>query len=142
LQKTIVGAGRSYMLETASQWLIVAVGLWMLWRAFRPHDHDHERSGPVLALVAGLVPCPLTTFIMTYAVANGLVVSGLILSGTFGIGMVATVAIFPLLAVLFRTRLLPVMARTETVRRRIGHLLEVGAALAVIFLGLWPLLRK
>lgn len=58
---------------------------------------------------------------MTYAVANGLVASGLILAGTFAAGMVVTVAAFPLLAVLLRSRLLPVMARTETWRGRIGH---------------------
>jgi hypothetical protein len=30
------------------------------------------------------------------------------------------------------------MAFTETWRGRIGHILEIGAALAVILLGLWP----
>jgi nickel/cobalt exporter len=91
--------------------------------------------------VTGLVPCPLTTFIMTHAVANGVVASGLILAGTFAAGMVITVAAFPLLAVLLQTRLLPVMARTETWRGWIGHILEMGAALAVILLGLWPLIQ-
>jgi nickel/cobalt exporter len=80
LQRTIGGAGRAPALEHASQALIVLFGLWLLWRALRPHSHDHDRSGPALAFVTGLVPCPLTTFIMTYAVANGLVASGLILA--------------------------------------------------------------
>jgi nickel/cobalt transporter (NicO) family protein len=79
---------------------------------------------------------------MTYAVANGLVASGLILAGTFAAGMVIAVAAFPLLAVLLRTRLLPVMARTETQRGRIGQILEMGAALAVILLGLWSLIQR
>lgn len=142
LQQTIGGAGRAPALEHASQFLIVLVGLWLLWRAFRPHSHDHDRSGPALAFVTGLIPCPLTTFIMTYAVANGLVVSGLILAGTFAAGMVVTVATFPLLAVLLRTRLLPMMTHTETWRGRIGHGLEIGAALAVMLLGVWPLLSR
>jgi nickel/cobalt transporter (NicO) family protein len=142
LQRTIGGAGRAPALEHTSQILIVLVGLWLLWRAFRPHSHDHDRSGPALAFVTGLVPCPLTTFIMTYAIANGLVASGLILAGTFAAGMVISVAAFPLLAVLLRTRLLPVMARTETRRGRIGQILEMGAALAVILLGLWSLIQR
>lgn len=141
LQRTIGGAGRAPALEHASQILIVAIGLWLFWRALRPHSHAHDRSGPVLAFVTGLVPCPLTTFIMTYALANGLMVSGLILSGTFAAGMIVTVASFPLLAVLLRTRLLPLLARTETLRVRTGYILEVGAALGVILLGLWPLIR-
>ncbi|MFG1306992.1 hypothetical protein V5F34_22970 [Xanthobacter autotrophicus] len=141
LQRTIGGAGRAPVLEHASQILIVLIGMWLLWRALRPHTHAHDRSGPVLAFVTGLVPCPLTTFIMTYALANGLMVSGLILSGTFAAGMIFTVASFPLLAVLLRTRLLPLLARTETLRVRTGYILEVGAALGVILLGLWPLIR-
>jgi ABC-type nickel/cobalt efflux system permease component RcnA len=141
LQRTIGGAGRAPALENASQILIVLIGLWLLLRALRPHTHAHDRSGPVLAFVTGLVPCPLTTFIMTYALANGLMVSGLILSGTFAVGMIVTVASFPLLAVLLRTRLLPLLARTETLRARTGYILEVGAALGVILLGLWPLIR-
>ncbi|MFG1230380.1 HoxN/HupN/NixA family nickel/cobalt transporter [Xanthobacter wiegelii] len=141
LRNTIGGAGRAPMLEQASQVLIVVVGLWLLWRAVRPHSHDHDRSGPALAFVTGLVPCPLTTFIMTYALAHGALMSGLVLSGTFAAGMVVTVASFPLLAVLLRTRLLPLLARTEVLRARTGHVLEVGAALAVILLGLWPLVR-
>ena len=107
----------------------------------QPNGHDHGRSGPALAFVTGLVPCPLTTFIMTYAVANGLLVAGLILSETFAAGMVVTVAAFPLLAVLLRTRMVPLMARTERLRERTGHHLEIAAALAVIMVGVWPLIR-
>ena len=56
--------------------------------------------------------------------------------------MIATVATFPLVAILLRTRLVPLMARTENARRRIGFVLEAGAAIAIIMLGTWPLLGK
>ncbi|MDI4238779.1 hypothetical protein OZ411_38965 [Bradyrhizobium sp. Arg237L] len=36
LKHTIGGAGRAPALEQASQILIVLIGLWLLWRAFRP----------------------------------------------------------------------------------------------------------
>jgi nickel/cobalt exporter len=62
VQRTLVGAGRAPLLERSSQVLIVLVGLWLLWQAFRPHHHNHDRSGPALAFVGGLIPCPLTTF--------------------------------------------------------------------------------
>jgi len=97
---------------------------------------------PSRFFVAGLVPCPLTTFIMTYAVANGLVWAGLILSGTFAAGMIVTVAVFPAPAVLLRTTLVSWMSSTETLRRGTGHLLEPISALAVILVGLWPLILQ
>lgn len=141
LQRTIGGAGRAPALEHASQVLIILVGVWLLWRALRPHDHDHGRSGPVLAFVTGLVPCPLTTFIMTYAVAHGFLVAGLVLSGMFAAGMIVTVAAFPLLAVILRARMMPMMVRTERLRERIARLLELMAALGVTLLGALPFIR-
>lgn len=141
LQRTLVGAGRAPTLERASQVLIVLIGLWLLWRAFRPREHDHARSGPMLAFVGGLIPCPLTTFIMSYAVANGLVGAGLILSGSFAGGMIVTVVAFPLLAILLRTRLVVLLDRASGWRYQVGFGLEVIAALAIVALGAWPLLR-
>jgi len=141
LQRTLVGAGRAPMLERASQVLIVLVGLWLLWRAFRPHEHDRARSGPMLAFVGGLIPCPLTTFIMSYAVANGLVGAGLVLSSSFAGGMILTVFAFPLLAILLRTRLVALLNQTAGWRSQAGFGLEVIAALAIVALGVWPLLR-
>ncbi|MBN9448879.1 MAG: ABC transporter permease [Bosea sp.] len=141
LRKTLVGAGRAPALEQFSNGLIVAVGLWLLWRAMRPHQHETTGSGPMLAFVGGLVPCPLTTFIMSYAVMNGLVGAGLLLSGAFASGMIITVVAFPLLAVLFRARLVALLDRTDGWRRHAGFGLEIAAALAIVTLGAWPLLR-
>jgi len=67
LERTIGNAGRAPMLEHASHVLILLLGLWLFIRAVRPHRHDDERSGFALAFVTGMIPCPLTTFIMTYA---------------------------------------------------------------------------
>jgi nickel/cobalt exporter len=141
LRHTIGGAGRAPALEQASQILIVLIGLWLLWRSFRPHHHHHDRSAPLLAIATGLIPCPLTTFIMTYAVVHGAVKWGLLLSALFAAGMTFTVALFPLTAVLARTRLLPLIARTEAIRNRVASAVEVCAAIAIIAVGALPLLR-
>jgi nickel/cobalt exporter len=140
LQKTIGGAGRAPALEHASQVLIALIGVYLLWRALRPHAHDHGRSGPVLGFVTGLVPCPLTTFIMTYAATNGLIAAGLILAATFGAGMIVTVAACPLLAVLLRTWLLPLVSWSQLWRKRFAASLEIGSAIVILALGLLPLL--
>ena len=136
------GAGRAPALEQASQVLIVLIGFWLLWRAFRPHLHRHDGSAPLLAIVTGLIPCPLTTFIMTYAAAHGAIKWGLLLSALFAVGMTFTVALFPLTAVLARTRFLPLVARTDAIRNRVASAVEVCAAIAVIAIGALPLLRQ
>ena len=64
IRRTIGGAGRAPG---------IVIGLWLLFRALHPHEQAHAaRDGRVLALVTGLVPCPLTTFIMVYAAAQGI----------------------------------------------------------------------
>ena len=69
-QRTLGGAGRAVELQTASQVLIIGIGLWLLVSALFHHKRLH--SAPVLAVAAGFVPCPLTTFVMTYAVTKGM----------------------------------------------------------------------
>ena len=101
-----------------------------------------QRGSVAFAIATGPIPCPLTTFIMTYAAAHGAVQSGLLLSALFATGMTFTVALFPLTAVLGRTRLLPLIARSETVRNRVAMGLETFAAIAVIMLGAWPLVSN
>ncbi len=139
LERTIGGAGRAVVLERVSQFLIVLIGLWLLWQALRPHVHTTERSGPVLAFVTGLVPCPLTTFIMTYAVAQNAVAAGLVLSGAFAAGMIVTVAAFPVAAILARSNLVSLLNRGRKLQPMLGRVIGVAAALAVIALGGWPL---
>lgn len=142
LTQTLGGAGRAPVLEAASQVLIISIGLWLFWRAFHPHRHHHPSSAPLLAVAAGIVPCPLTTFIMTYAVVHGAIKWGVLLSAVFAAGMILTVALFPLAVVLARTWVMPSISKTEAIRGRIEVGLEAAAALALIALGAWPLLLR
>jgi hypothetical protein len=70
LQWTIACGGAPF-LNNVSHMLIVAVGLGLFWRAFQPHARDQQGPALALAFVTGLVPCPLTTVIMTYAATPG-----------------------------------------------------------------------
>jgi ABC-type nickel/cobalt efflux system permease component RcnA len=140
LQRTLGGAGRAPILEHASHILILLSGLWLLFRALRSHSHHGERSAFALAFVTGMIPCPLTTFIMTYAAVHGAVGAGLILSGTFAAGMIVTVAVFPLLAVGLRTRALPAaLAFSPRWRHGAVRTLEIAAALAIAAIGGWQM---
>jgi nickel/cobalt exporter len=68
-----VEAGRAPVIELASQMLVVALGLFLLWKALRPHAHRASGSGPVLAMAAGLVPWTLATMSAVAVLLLGLV---------------------------------------------------------------------
>jgi ABC-type nickel/cobalt efflux system permease component RcnA len=71
ISKVFAFGGRTPQFELASGVLIVAIGGFLLWRSLKS---DHGRSsgdGKSLAFVTGLIPCPLTTFIMSYGPHRG-----------------------------------------------------------------------
>lgn len=74
--RTLVGAGRAPALENLSRYMLVAIGLWLVFRAWRARPHVHG-EGYMAGFIAGLVPCPLTLFVMTLAVSRGVPEAGL-----------------------------------------------------------------
>jgi nickel/cobalt transporter (NicO) family protein len=143
LRSTIGGAGRAPAFEIASAALIIVIGLWLLYRAWQTHEHSHTTTdGKVLAFVTGLVPCPLTTFIMVYASAQGIILAGLLVTAGMAIGMIATIAIFALGAMLLHDRFFVLMQRTDRYRDRVGRGLEIASAVAIIFFGIWLLATR
>src|SRR5262245_21669771 len=71
ISRSLAAGGRAPAFELASAGLITAIGLYLVMRTVRPHRHQVARDGKLLAVATGLAPCPLTTFILTYALARG-----------------------------------------------------------------------
>jgi nickel/cobalt exporter len=140
ISRSFAAGGRAPSFQVASAVLIVMIGAWLLVKSARMHDHGHERSGNALAVATGLIPCPLTTFILALAIAKGKLAVGLAAIGGMLAGVVTTLVVFAVTAIVVRDRLLPVLARTERVRFTIGKTLEVASAGAVIGLGLLMLM--
>jgi len=136
ISRSLAAGGRAPAFETASAALIVCTGAFLLWRSLRPHKHAYASDGRMLAFVTGLIPCPLTTFILTYAVAKHQLAVGFAAVGAMAVGVIATLSSFAIAAVLARDRLVRLLARTEKFGHRLGMALEVGSACAVIVLGL------
>ena len=90
--------------------------------------------------MTGMIPCPLTTFVMSYAVARGLIGPGLAVTAAMGLGMIATIGGIALAAVLARGRFMSLFAKTEAWRGRAGFVLEIGSSLLVVALGAWTLI--
>ena len=136
ISKAFAYGGRTPQFEIASGALVALIGAYLLWRTTR-HDHTSPRDGKTLAFVTGLIPCPLTTFIMTYALARGMLGAGLAVTAAMTLGMIATIAGVALLATVARPWLLALLERSEGLRRRGGMILEIGGAVLVLAFGLW-----
>ena len=139
VQKTITGAGRAPLLEDISSAIIIVIGLWLLVQAFRGHHHGQAARSRLLFVAAGFVPCPLTTFIMVYTVAHGMVAAGLLVTAAMAAGMVLTISAFAIAAVLFHNALFHFFKRRERQWHRMSHIFEILSAAAVIGAGVWLL---
>ena len=86
--RTIAGAGQAPALEFISRILLVVIGLWLIARALFGRSHAHG-EGVLAGVAAGLIPCPLTLFLMFYALSRGVPEAGL----TFAFSMLCGVGL-------------------------------------------------
>jgi ABC-type nickel/cobalt efflux system permease component RcnA len=114
------------------------------------HGHDHEHQRPAgraeqgaLSLGVGLVPCTGAVLILLYALANDILLAGVLLVTAIAAGMAITMGGLGLLSIVARNA---VVARVETGRNGQGRLAAIsdyGGALAITAIGtvlLWAAL--
>jgi nickel/cobalt transporter (NicO) family protein len=109
-------------LKVASYGTITAIGMGMLVGALRRrsvdaacaacaqgHDHgDHHRgrgAGGLLSLAVGVIPCSGAVIILVFALANGILMSGLIMTGFIALGMAMTLALIAMTTTYARGRM-------------------------------------
>ena len=141
ISRAFAYGGRTPQFEAASGTLIILIGAYLLWVALN-HRHDAGNKGRTLALATGMIPCPLTTFVLTYALAKGVLASGLLVTAAMAAGMVITIGGVALAAALARERLFGLLARSEGWRHHVGLGLEVGSAALVLLLGVVTLIQS
>lgn len=92
LISSVLGSvGRAPLLENLSRILMGGVGIWMIWAALQTkHVHASNSENRLFAVFAGLIPCPLTFFIMTFAITRGVVEAGLAFAVMMLIGVFIT----------------------------------------------------
>jgi ABC-type nickel/cobalt efflux system permease component RcnA len=88
-----------------------------------------------------MIPCPLTTFVMSYALARGVLGAGLLVTTAMTAGMIADIGGIALAASFARNRFVELMSRTEHLRLRLGQVLEIGGSLAVLGFGFWTMFK-
>jgi ABC-type nickel/cobalt efflux system permease component RcnA len=141
ISRAFAYGGRTPQFETASGILIVLIGVFLLWRSLTDRHAAATADGKTLAFVTGMIPCPLTTFVLSYALARGVLTAGLLVTAAMAVGMIAAIGGIALMAAMARTRFMALLSRTERLRHRLGRALEVLGSLAVLGFGLWTLAR-
>ena len=121
--------------------LIIAIGAYLLWASLS-HRHNAVPKGRSLALASGMIPCPLTTFVLSHALPGGVLASGLLVTAAMAVGMITTVGGVALVTTVARGRLVGLLARSESWRHRAGTALEVEGATLVLLLGISTFLRS
>ena len=125
---------------------IALIGAWMVVGAWRgtgghhhhTHDHDHHHGGGtghrrLLALAAGFVPCSGAILILTFAIANGILVSGLAMVVAIAVGMALTLAGLGLVSMLLHHQVAVRFAGRGRAARWLGL---VGPLLILVIGGL------
>ena len=152
-----VGLSEVPGLRAGSFLIIVGIGVYMLYAAVRAslgpdagahghhhgHHHHHHHGGGraeggLLALAAGMAPCPGAVLIMLYAVANGMIVPGFLLVAAMSLGIGLSICILGVGAILARQTAMRVMERAGG-NRGLGalrHGMNYAGAVFVTLVGL------
>jgi ABC-type nickel/cobalt efflux system permease component RcnA len=134
-------AGRAPLLEDISRGFLGLIGVWMLWRAFRPPRLRHPSSeGMSVGVIAGLVPCPLTLFVMTYAVSRGAPEAGLAFAAVMMIGVALTLCAVACASIFARQGIMKLVAARPVLVERVTRGLEGGVGGALVLIAFFKLL--
>ena len=101
----LTGAGQAPLVEDVSRGLLGLIGLWMLWQALRHQDEQpdtHHRNAAV--------PCPLTLFVMIFAMTRQVPEAGLAFAVVMMAGVAITLSAVALAAVVLRQTLMGFVA--------------------------------
>jgi nickel/cobalt transporter (NicO) family protein len=133
--RSLVGAGRTPSLEWTSRLILVVIGLWLIVRAIRAKPHVHG-EGIATGFIAGLIPCPLTLFVMTLALSRGAPEAGLAFSVSMLLGVATILGAVAVISAIARNSLVHLFDHHGTATTRISRTLDALAGLALTSIAL------
>lgn len=141
MTRTMVGAGRAPAIENLSRSLLILIGIWFVIRAFRGQTRHPKREGLAVGFIAGLIPCPLTLFVMVLALSRGVPEAGIAFAASMMMGVALTLALIAAIAIIGRDILSGRLQRAGTSVAIIARSLDGLAGLLLISFGVLELYR-
>jgi ABC-type nickel/cobalt efflux system permease component RcnA len=136
VSRALGSVGRAPVLEDISRGLLAAIGAWMIIRALGWRFRS-KAEGPIVAIIAGLIPCPLTLFAMIFAMSRGAPEAGLLFAAAMMIGIAFTLAAVALAAAVARHWVLLAIFQRRAHRLNVmSHALEGVAGVFLLLIGL------
>jgi nickel/cobalt exporter len=141
VSRMLGSAGDAPMLEGLSRGLLGVIGGWMLWSAlFRPTHSHGEAEGISVGILAGLIPCPLTLFVMTFAMSRGVPLAGVLFAVVMMAGVALTLMVTALAAVLFTRQLTLLLSSHPRLIAALSKGVEAIAGLILVAIAVRELL--
>jgi nickel/cobalt transporter (NicO) family protein len=141
ITRTLVGAGRAPVLEDVSRGILVLVGIWFVVRALRGRAHHAKQEGVAVGVAAGLIPCPLTLFVMVLALSKDIAAAGVAFAGAMMLGIGLTLGAVAALAVIGRNTFAIMLTRYGASIAAVARGLDGVAGVLLIAFGLREMLR-
>lgn len=138
--RSLVGAGRAPSIEWTSRVILVAIGLWLIIRAIWAKPHVHG-EGIATGFIAGLIPCPLTLFVMTLALSRGAPEAGLAFSVSMLLGVATILGAVAVVSAVARGALVQLFDRHGTTIVKISRGLDALAGAALMSIALLELAK-
>ncbi|MDB5525161.1 MAG: high-affinity nickel-transporter [Rhizobium sp.] len=143
VSRMLGSAGDTPALENISRGLLGLIGLWMLWSAFFRHPHVHgDKEGLTVGMMAGLIPCPLTLFVMTFSMSRGVPVAGLLFAVVMMLGVIFTLSLTALTVVVFRQQVVRLLAARPRLISGLSKSIEAVAGFILVAIAIREILLR
>ena len=131
-------AGRAPLLEDISRGLLGLIGLWLIVFALRPTpDHPHPtRRNAAFAVTAGLIPCPLTLFVMLFAATRGVPQAGIAFAAVMMVGVALTLGAVAMAALCAHRSLERVLTHHPHALARTAAALQVLTGIVLVIIAI------
>ncbi|MDA4848285.1 ABC transporter permease [Hoeflea poritis] len=137
---TFGASSQTPVLETLSRGLLALVGIWMIVSSLRPQAHAHLAGRSVaFAFFAGLIPCPLSFFVMVFAVSRGVTEAGLAFALVMLVGVAMVLVSVALAANLSRKGLSRFLENNGKTIRIVTVSLQVATGI-ILLVAAWRIL--